>query len=150
MCSTKVPHLRLNMVASLFLIYPHCYLLITIVLTSIDGDNRQLQRDIFYSSGQDSKSIRLLKKDHVMEVAPCSPQGADRLIKAIYGGSREVKKIPKQLKESIPIFQQFLRRYKSCPLKDILSKTCPTSGTYQNKNGGVSNVPYFQVIDRFR
>ena len=79
-----------------------------------------------------------------MEKTESTTVGARKLIKTIFQKEAS-KRLVKGLRDSVDIFQKFLRRHKSCPMKMLLDKFCKADGTL-SESGEIKDVPYPQVI----
>ena len=108
---------------------------------SYSVSDRFLTGKVFHSTCKDKK--RCFPRDHVMEKTACTPEGARKLIKTIFQKETS-KRLVKGLRDSVDIFEMFLRRHKSCPMKVLLDKFCEADGTL-SESGKVKDVPYPQV-----
>ena len=102
----------------------------------VDG-NKLVNRNIHYAVNGDK--IRCFPRDHVMEKAHCSHQGARMLMKEIFEDQKS-KHLAKGLRSSVKHFLMFLERHKSCPFKRLLDSCCPIEA------GAMQDVPNNQVL----
>ena len=103
----------------------------------------RLAGKISYSACKDK--TRCFPRDHIMEKTQCSSQGARILMKEIFQNNQKSKRIVKGLRDSVDIFVTFLKRHKSCPMKVLLEKNCPTGSSF-TEHGKIEDIPFFKVF----